>query len=92
MHRRLCRSRRSSKVQSPEPDLPEENRGVPESSDARDPSEVPPTVGKKIPEIPATDEQEVAATEVIEGVDRADDDQRREGTLPSTRPPRSEHE
>lgn len=77
---------------SPETGFPMEYPGLQEASDARDPGAVPPAVGKKIPEIPATDEQEFAAKEVLEGVDRADNDQRREGTHPSTQPPPSERE
>lgn len=70
----------------PETNLPKEAR------DARDPSEIPPASGEKKPTVPATDEQEVIEKEVLEGVDRADDDQRREGILPSTQPPPSERE
>ena len=76
----------------PEKDLPEENRGVQNASDARDPSEVPPESGVKKPTIPASDEQEVRAREVMEGVDRADDDQRREARMPSNQPPPADRE
>ena len=72
--------------------IPLGNLGMQETPEARDPSEVPPAVGKEIPAIPAQDEQALSEKEVMEGVDRADDDQRREGTLPSTQPPPSERE
>lgn len=76
----------------PNKDVSSRKHGMPEARDARDPSEVPPASGEQKPTIPATDEQEAAEKEAMEGVDRADDDQRREATLPSTQPPPPERE
>lgn len=61
---------------------------MPEVTDGgRDPSRIPAEPGHQIPNLEPDDEQEAIRKEVEEGVDRAENDQRRVAQSPSDRPP-----
>lgn len=66
------------------------NTSMPEVTDGgRDPSRIPAEPGHQIPNLEPNDEQAAIQKEVEEGVDRAENDQRRVAQSPSERPPES---